>query len=498
MTQSRPRPQPVPAGAPIPVGAQGDGAVPVVRGGEEDGEEVAVEVIKKSAPAYLVSGVVHMLVIIVLALWIVIPKNDDQVTLETHFAEYEGDKLNDDSIDFKVENPVDTTVLTPQHLQPVDNPFAAPPQMDLFSQQSVASSDIAAPITGMALAGREAGSKAALLSRYGGDESTEAAVRLALEWLAKQQYPDGSWSLVGPYTSYRDGPPPENKESATAMALLAFLGSGHTHKQGMYKDTVDKGVKWLLKQQMDTGRFHTDKHSHHFYTHGQCTIVVCELYAMTKDSHLRVPCEKAIQYIIENQAPQGGWRYHPADELSDTSVTGWIVMALQSAKFGDLEVPQEVLDKISGYLDRATVDGGSLYGYLPDTDEATPSMTAEALLCRQYLGWDRNDPRLTKGVRLLLKDFMPVWGKRDVYYWYYATQVMHHMEGEEWNQWNNAIKKILVTNQVKTGKERGSWNPEGDEWGPYAGRLYVTCLSTYMLEVYYRHLPIYAKLANEN
>lgn len=502
-TQARPRPQPVPAGtgqrgAPVPVDTRSANSVPVVRGGEKDGEEEeTVEVIKKSAPAYLVSGVIHMIVIIVLALWIVMPKADDQVTLETHFAEYEGDKLNDDALDFKVPDPVDTAVLTPQHLQPVENPFAAPPTMDLFSEQSVASSDIAAPIVGMALSGREAGTKAALLSRYGGDESTEAAVRMALEWLAKQQYPDGSWSLVGPYNSYRDGPPPENKESATAMALLAFLGAGHTHKQGMYQETVEKGVKWLLKQQLESGRFHTDKHSHHFYTHGQCTIVICELYAMTKDSWLRVPCEKAIQYIVENQAPQGGWRYHPRDELSDTSVTGWIVMALQSAKFGDLEVPQEVIDKVSGYLDRATVDGGSLYGYLPDSGEATPSMTAEALLCRQYLGWDRNDPRLLKGVRLLLKDFMPQWGKRDVYYWYYATQVMHHMEGDEWNQWNNAIKKILVTNQVKSGKERGSWNPEGDEWGPYAGRLYVTCLSTYMLEVYYRHLPIYASLPKD-
>src|SRR5690606_17502938 len=114
-----------------------------------------------------------------------------------------------------------------------------------------------------------------------------------------------------------------------------------------------------------------------------------------------------------------------------------------------------------------------------------------------YLGWKRDDPRLTKGVSLLLRDYMPLWNKRDVYYWYYATQVMHHMEGEEWNKWNNTLKKMLVGKQVRSGKERGSWDPEGDEWGPYAGRLYVTCLSTYMLEVYYRHLPIYASLEKE-
>ena len=30
-----------------------------------------------------------------------------------------------------------------------------------------------------------------------------------------------------------------------------------------------------------------------------------------------------------------------------------------------------------------------------------------------------------------------------------------------------------------------------DQWGQHGGRLYTTCLSIYMLEVYYRHLPIY-------
>jgi hypothetical protein len=51
--------------------------------------------------------------------------------------------------------------------------------------------------------------------------------------------------------------------------------------------------------------------------------------------------------------------------------------------------------------------------------------------------------------------------------------------------------KVLPGAQVKSGPEAGSWDPRGDKWGRYGGRLYVTCLSTYILEVYYRHLPIY-------
>jgi len=95
-------------------------------------------------------------------------------------------------------------------------------------------------------------------------------------------------------------------------------------------------------------------------------------------------------------------------------------------------------------------------------------------------------------VRLISNNPISFRGNRkNVYYWYYATQVLHHMEGEPWEQWNKVMRVALPEQQVKRGRERGSWDPTGDTWGELAGRLYVTCLCTYSLEVYYRHLPIY-------
>ena len=119
-------------------------------------------------------------------------------------------------------------------------------------------------------------------------------------------------------------------------------------------------------------------------------------------------------------------------------------------------------------------------------------MTAEALLCRQYLGWKRDDGRLRDGVELIRAN--PInYRDMNVYYWYYATQVLHHMEGDAWEEWNAHMRTVVPEKQTKTGKERGSWSPVGDRWGDrYAGRLYTTCLSIYLLEVYYRHLPIYS------
>ncbi len=96
-----------------------------------------------------------------------------------------------------------------------------------------------------------------------------------------------------------------------------------------------------------------------------------------------------------------------------------------------------------------------------------------------------------------LRQRLPRESNRDVYYWYYATQVMFHMQGDYWNEWNTALRDMLIDAQDKTGEQRGSWNPEAptkDEWGKSGGRHYVTCMNLLMLEVYYRHLPLYLKL----
>jgi hypothetical protein len=67
-------------------------------------------------------------------------------------------------------------------------------------------------------------------------------------------------------------------------------------------------------------------------------------------------------------------------------------------------------------------------------------------------------------------------------------------DSEYWKNWNAVMRQVMPEQQVKAGREAGSWDPQRpvrDEWEANGGRLYVTCLSIYMLEVYYRHLPIY-------
>jgi hypothetical protein len=438
-----------------------------------------------------------MTVMIVLALMLLPSMGGNRINLTAKYAESLGDQLEFDSpFAGNDETAIEEPIFTPDNLPIVDNPFAAPPKLDLFVPHATSAVSHVDPARiGMALTGRTEGTRRSLLGAYGGDGTTEAAVELGLEWLAKyQNKTNGSWSLEG---RYPDGALDENKPAATAMALLAFQGHGNTHRVGKYAKQVDQAWRWLLKEQGEDGCFfQTGYRPHRFYTQGLCTIAICELYGMSGDESFKGPAQKAIGYCLRNQGLEGGWRYDPQQQDGDVSVTGWILMALQSARMAGLEIPPEHFRRAGEFLDLVGVDDGSRYRYQTDR---TPSkaMTAEGLLCRQYLGWERDDPRLVRGAQWLTleENLIDYREDRDVYYWYYATQVMHHMEGEYWERWNGVMRQAVPSEQVKHGAQAGSWDPfqpRRDEWGNYGGRLFVTCLSIYMLEVYYRHLPLYS------
>ena len=522
-TSTRPLPQAKrvgPSGSPVASGPISNRPIPVkqVKPGdlpegydeEEDPEDLTETV--KNSPALLVSVIAHLVVLIVLGLYASTEKKQNEVMIEASQGAEENALLDTDVE--MADNPLQDmqdpeTVITPQNLPPVDDPFAAPPVADPtkasiisplgVGTEAALTGDINAPMIGLALKGRSVGSKKLLLGHFGGNKGTEDAVLNGLKWLARQQKADGSWSLIGPYTN---GGRVENVASATAMALLAFQGHGDTPTQGQFSGNVKRGWDFLLKLQDADGYFCRDCVSQHrLYSQAQCTIAICELYGMTGDEKWRGPAEKAIKYAIKAQDPRaGGWRYEPGED-SDTSVTGWFVMALQSAKMAKLEVPQQTLDNVMKFLDSVAYDGGRQYHYR--SSESTMAVTAEGLLCRQYLGWPQTDMRLIEGTMALTKKPITYAGDRgvqDVYYWYYATQACHHMEtpivnGQKmpiWDEWNNVMKVQVPAHQMNAGPELGSWDPRGDKWGFEGGRLYTTCLSIFMLEVYYRHLPIYS------
>ena len=492
---------PVPVARPIPIerptdpakvfdaARRNERAVPDAEGGEVWKNERVMH----AMPPWFVSLFTHMLLLIILGLIFFPGRTRSTLQLEATFADSIGEQLDEavtmsqlDSMESEQAMVLDEVVLPP-----VENPLASMPPLDLVPDPVATTPDSAMPSVTVALNGREVGMRQSLLKAYGGTKETEAAVKNALQWLWRQQRrtgnPKGYWSLEGPYKNAGEY---ENRVAATAMALLAFQGAGHTHYQGQYKKEIKLAWDWLLKMQKANGSFYnrTLAPNDRYYTHAMATIALCELLAMTNDSRLLGPAERAISFLISTQSDGGGWRYQPYG-ASDLSVTGWCVMALQSARMAGITVPAKTMDRVGGFLDEAAVGYGDRYGYMVET-VATKSMTAEGLLCRQYLGWKQDDQRLISGSAYLVDN--PIrWRDPNLYYWYYATQVLHHMKGRPWEEWNSRLRVELPKRQASVGAERGSWYHPEDRWTEVGGRLYSTCMCTFMLEVYYRHLPIY-------
>lgn len=270
-----------------------------------------------------------------------------------------------------------------------------------------------------------------------------------------------------------------------------------THREGPYhKETVQKGLDWLVARQKADGDL---RGGDTMYSHGFAAVALCEAYGMTKDEKIGAAAQKAIDFIEKAQhRPGGGWRYNPGTP-GDTSVFGWQVSALHSAQLAGLKVAPETLDGARKYLTSAEVgEGSGQFSYLPG-GQAGVSVTAVGLLGSLHLGAKRTDPEIAAGVKVSMKRLPDATesGHRNAYYWFYATQVTFHAEGEAWRAWNQKLRETLPATQVKEGCAAGSWDPGKpvkETWGEPGGRLMVTSLSALSLQVYYRYLPIFNKL----
>ena len=357
------------------------------------------------------------------------------------------------------------------------------------------------------------------LAQRSGEPKTEAAINKGLEFLIRHQQPDGRWVLNRFDTDH----PLHQRQldsdmAATALAILAFQGAGYNHLEFKYARQVNHGIRWLVENQSEDGLLYLDSDDAtnsacRLYSHGIAALALTEAYGMTQDPVLKEPAQRALNFIAESQHPtKGGWRYFSEmkKRSSDTSVSGWMVMALQSGRLSGLQVEDRTFESLAGWLAVAADPiNESLYRYNPyavnaqgvsrlNGRNASPSMTAVGLLMRIYTGWEQDDPRLISGANFLVDQQMPgeTLPLRDTYYWYYATQVLKHVGGSQWQKWNDNLRPLLIRTQEKSGDNAGSWNPYTpvpDRWAPFGGRLYVTTMNLLSLEVRHRLLPLYKK-----
>ena len=83
---------------------------------------------------------------------------------------------------------------------------------------------------------RNGGGRRLMVKRHGGSKATENTVDNALRWLAYHQEAEGHWD------SRKCGSEEKIDTAVTSLALLAFLGAGHSEKHGENKETVKRAI----------------------------------------------------------------------------------------------------------------------------------------------------------------------------------------------------------------------------------------------------------------
>ncbi len=359
--------------------------------------------------------------------------------------------------------------------------------------------------------------KARALEVGGGTKETEEAVAKGLAYLARLQQRDGEWIGAWGDPQVVDGKYGQIAVGKTGLALLAFLGAGHTPaSKSEYSENAARAVAFLLSMQ--------DGESGHFgdseaYSHGIATYALAECYALTGAQELRAPLERAVAHILSKQNhakdPKrfGGWSYYYTDDRTydrwpRSSITAWQVMALESARLGGIAVPAQVFEDAATFFDNAHDDENGWYRYNHDPQRlqsnwpTLPASTPAAMFALSLVGRDLKSEDYASSRRFVLartpsqyrrgsSDDFVLRGQGNLYFWYYGTLAMFRVGGSEWERWNAGMKETLVRGQRKDG----SWAPI-DNYCEYArdgegDRSYSTAMCVLSLEVYYRYyLPL--------
>jgi hypothetical protein len=324
-------------------------------------------------------------------------------------------------------------------------------------------------------------------------------VQSALAWLAAAQSSDGRWNAArhggGVERSvqghHRHGAGAKSDHGVTGLALLALLGAGNTHREGAYAETVDRGIRFLVERQRPDGSLSGEAEFFAaLYCHGMATIALAECCAMTGDAALRPPLDRAVRHTLAMQSPAtGGWRYAAGDR-GDTSQLGWQVMVLSSSRNAGVAGLEQAEGRARLFLQSVSSGRtGGLASYRAG-ERPNVAMTAEALVCRLFLGMPADHPVVGEAEEMIMRS-PPDAASPNAYTWYYATLAMFHAGGPQWDRWNQQLQAALLPLQRRESSGLdGSWDPD-PVWGGHGGRVYATAMAAMTLEVYYRHLPMH-------
>ncbi len=304
----------------------------------------------------------------------------------------------------------------------------------------------------------------------------------ALNFLSRQQNPDGSFDGGGP------------RCAMTGLALMAFLANGHSPDLGRYGLVVSNSIEFLLKQAPPDGYFGRVDGSR-MYGQGIITLALAESYGAdhdpTRRARIRAVLEKAVKIILKAQqipkdaASSGGWRYEPSSNDSDLSLSGWNALALRAAQNIGLDVPKESVARAVQYVLKCFRKEQNGFAYQPGND-ATAGLSGVGILNLILL--DPTDHPETQAAAKFIVDKPITPETRFFYYYaYYTTQAAFQVGATTWESVWKVTQEQLLNQQLPDG----GWPVSRTSEEP--GRVYATAMATLTLSVPQRLLPIYQR-----
>ncbi len=367
------------------------------------------------------------------------------------------------------------------------------------------------------------------------DQRVKEAVEKGLRHLAKIQQNDGSWvnnignKLGDEYQVNPDGYAKPNV-GVTAICCMAFLAAGHTPDRGEFRFHVANGLKFILSR-VDPQMGWISAFGTRMYEHSFCTLLLAEVYGMTRDEVVLRHLRGATKFIVDSQNQFGSWRYIPNQNESDMSVCVCQLQALRAAANVGVNVPSKTIEDAKDYVRRSyrvrangfNPPGGFMYQLERDYDPRdTFALTAAGVVALQsageynthtwsYDGGTTGTARVTKTIDLN-KSFVylqrlrpeteeggPIspsrrWGHSYGFWYghYYAAQAFYQYQfsgisgARAWQDWNRTNR----LNFLKMQHANGAWTDEIGTYDPERN-AYATAMACLILNIPAGYLPVF-------
>ncbi|MBM3987406.1 MAG: terpene cyclase/mutase family protein [Planctomycetes bacterium] len=339
------------------------------------------------------------------------------------------------------------------------------------------------------------------------------AVERGLEWLAQNQIGEGSergaWLALIGYklnTGFRHTAADKGHLGVTALAGMAFLAGGHLPGRGKYGRNVEDALEFVLKSVQADG--YTTHGGSRMYSHAFATLFLAEVYGQTHRQDIRSKLQLAVDFIVNSQNQDGGWRYEPYAVESDMSIVVCQVMALRAARNIGIRVPKSTIDRAAKYVvDSAVTEEtlqrsfgmfnarselGSFHYQKNDGSRSSFPLTAAGVTALYGAGV-YSDRSIDDGISYLrshLAHFNLEYGRSvggHYFFWYghyYGVQAMYTAGAHDWESYFATVRDEILRMQ----QDDGSWP---NEVGP--GPALGTAAAVLILEIPYRYLPIFQR-----